>query len=104
LVWFRGGLLMKFQGRRHPSTADQKAIEKRLLRERKQTLKFMKSLPDMDAYSYLYSNLSYLIKHIDECLDRLKDGFGLATESLKQNKDQYPNRGRQWCHHNEKRT
>lgn len=90
-------------GVRHPSIANQKAIEKRLLKERATTLKFMKSIPDMDAYSYLYSNLSYLIKHIDECLDHLKDGFRMAKQELKKNPTQYPNRGKQWCHHNDSR-
>lgn len=89
---------------RHPSTANIKAIEKRLLAERKKTLKFMRSIPDMDAYAYLYSNLSYLIKHIDECLDHLKDGFKMAKEELKKNPNSpYPNRGKQWCHHNDSR-
>lgn len=90
-------------GARHPSTANIKAIEKRLLKERKQTLKFMKSIPDMDAYAYLYSNLSYLVKHIDECLDHLKEGFKMAKQELKKNPEQYPNRGRQWKHHNDSR-
>lgn len=90
-------------GVRHPSIANQKAIEKRLLKERAKTLKFMKSIPDMDAYAYLYSNLSYLIKHIDECLDHLKDGFRMAKEELKKNPNQYPNRGKQWKHHDDSR-
>lgn len=90
-------------GVRHPSIANQKAIEKRLLKERAQTLKFMKSIPDMDAYAYLYSNLSWFIHHLDECLDHLKEGFKMAKDELKKNPNQMPNRGKQWCHHNDSR-
>ncbi len=90
-------------GVRHPSIANIKAIEKRLLKERKQTLKFMNSIPDMDAYAYLYSVLSYHVRHLDECLDGLKHGFKMAKEELKKNPKQFGNRAKQWKHHNDSR-
>jgi hypothetical protein len=88
-------------GARHPSTVKVVSISKSLLKQRKQLMEFAESLPNQDAYTYLYSVVSLSIHHIDECLNGLKPGLEMAQEELKKNPNQSANRGKKWKYHND---